>query len=506
MSVPNSDFIIIEINKILTSEESNDYDCISLYDVKTLVQEKYNNLNTIVKKYKSKLEKIIQLKFDEHSSIVILGFDYDKQYLKIKFKRYGISRYEEVYFSKRNDDLYVNELSKSPYDQDLLLHLGDILSELYDIYINYKDFKNEKCYNEQIKNSNLKYNITENGVSIYWNTGLLAPIYPEFSLDFLSYKNLYKYECNSNKILSMTKGKADEIFKKTFVKIYNCPKWMQKQLYEIRKVQLLSNEKTLKKEIKQKDNYELLMDEINQFLTKNEVDSSSTLIEIVSLYDLCNILKFGLEDLEKIYINSKLEKEFRKYNKRRNFFSFGVKSSDVNFDFIKQKSAIYLHSFVYGKGSENLSIIKDKNNNDIYFDCKENKENKHLYDFVRKNYDLIMESLETLEEYQSLIGELPIEMMVENQLFNIKLKINEDGRLITKIEINKNHELYNESLKNWYGRENISEYIEKHTDEILKRILINPYEMEESFKIIYDKSKIDQQLSKQKVKKIRLTK
>lgn len=491
MNTPNCDLILSELEKSLTGEEVNDHDCISLYDVKTLVQEKYDNLDNIKMKFRRKMQKIVELKFDDTSNIHILGFDYDEKTLKIDFKMYYTSKYEKIYFSKKNDDLYVNDLSKSPYSQDLLLHLGDILSELYDIYINYKEFNNESYYNKQIINSKMKFSISQYGVDLYWNTGNLVPLKPEFGLNFSTHKKEYEYECNSNKILSFTNGKEEEIFKKTYVKIKDCPKWMQKKLYELRKYQLLNKKPEIL--VKPKENYDVLLDEINSFLKQETVDPKNTLIEIISAYDLYNIINNELSLLREISLNPELGKKFKKFN----FFK-----GKEHFDVSLLTESNRTHIILGGKGLLTLSIFKDIDTNDIYFDEEENKYNKEMYKFVRKYYDLIMQTFQVLEEYHRVRRFKTKELVLYYDLFKVIMKYDDYGRVKLDLAITKKHKLYDEYSKKWYGRENISDYVERNKDEILKRLPVEPFALPESFKTIYDKYN-EKKYNKEKTKTLK---
>ena len=50
-------------------------------------------------------------------------------------------------------------------------------------------------------------------------------------------------KCNSSIVNEAFKNNEDEIFKRIFVRIEDCPEWSKKMLYEIRKNQLLEEQK-----------------------------------------------------------------------------------------------------------------------------------------------------------------------------------------------------------------------------------------------------------------------
>ena len=69
------------------------------------------------------------------------------------------------------------------------------------------------------------------------------------------------------------------------------------------------------------DNYNILLNEINEYLKCDEVDSTNTNNEIISAYDLYNIVNDELEGLRDITINSKINKKLRSINIFKNLSS-----------------------------------------------------------------------------------------------------------------------------------------------------------------------------------------
>lgn len=74
------------------------------------------------------------------------------------------------------------------------------------------------------------------------------------NLEFeLSYGNRFLYDykyyhyCNSNTIINAINGNEDKIFKKVFIKINDCPKWSQSDLYKIRQKQFEEEQQRIKK-------------------------------------------------------------------------------------------------------------------------------------------------------------------------------------------------------------------------------------------------------------------
>ena len=226
--------ILEEVKNVLLSPKNKDYNCISLYDVLMLLKKYNNEYKSMIHKYKDKLDDIAERIIKDS----IVEFDYLKNTLRLSIKINNYSDWKEIYFSKENEDLYVVK-SETYYTNEILSALGPTLSEMYDELIKYRDYKDFTYSKFDIKpvNSNFEVEITYNGIKISINT-ISKEILNEFKLYAPSYMKGYELECNSNIIHEALKDNKDEIFKKIFVKIEDCPEWSKKQLHQIRDKQL----------------------------------------------------------------------------------------------------------------------------------------------------------------------------------------------------------------------------------------------------------------------------
>lgn len=234
--------ILEEVKKSLVSDKIKNTDCISLYDVATLISQTEHKYLSIEKSYYSCFDYKIDLEFGSSSSVVIYSFDYDNNELRIGFNYCaGVDDYDDIVFEKKDGDLYISK-SESCWDKEVFAAIGVELSQLYDELIKYSAYKKEYCYGINPINSSFVVNISSYGVDIY--TKLPTNRFMnDFKLTFTSYGNEYKYDCNSTTVISALRGKENEIFKRIFVKISDCPKWSQPILYEIRQNQLAKEQK-----------------------------------------------------------------------------------------------------------------------------------------------------------------------------------------------------------------------------------------------------------------------
>lgn len=499
--------VLEEFKNVLNSDKIGDPDSISLYDIKTLVNSKYDILKEIEKKSEKKINKIIKSKIKKNCASSLYSFN-NNDVIGLGFSSSEFGFPSTIWFHKINGDLCIKSSENTMYDDKILLYAGDVLSELCDVYNKFKDFFEQKSSDIKSVNSNLFVEITNQHTKVFKKQQVVISDdnkeeneEKEFEIRWSNYLKNYNYKCKSNNLINTIGNNEDEIFKRVFVRIEDCPKWMQKQLYEIRKYQLKNpNEKTLYN--KPKENYEILMDEIKEFLSKDIVNCENSLVEVINLYDLYNIINDELEELRKIHIDSKIQKKLNAINNflsaNKKMFSFLCISSD--------RCSIF---FVDNKFAKNfLTVYKDNGIDEIYFNREQNKENKLVYKFINKNYDLIFETLNMLERYKKLIdtkNKIKHKQVFTNDLFEIFLYFDEQGVTNIKININRYHKLSNESLKKWHRRENIDDFINKNKNKILKRIPVNLYELNDPFKNLYDSHKA-KQYQEQKVKKLRLTK
>lgn len=246
--------ILEEVKKVLLSPKNKDNNCISLYDVLTLLKKLNNEYNSIKERHENKLDYIARNKIGKNSLVLFYDFDFEEKIIKITFKRdiYISGDCDDIYFAKQNGDLYVVK-SKGCHTDEVFSALCSTLSEMYDELLKYADYKDNKYvkYNKKPVNSNFSIRISNLGVLLSFKDS--ANIYEKLELFAPSYKSGYELKCNSSIVNETFSGKESEIFKKIFVKISDCPEWSQSMLYEIRQNQLAEEQKILAEEQKIED-------------------------------------------------------------------------------------------------------------------------------------------------------------------------------------------------------------------------------------------------------------
>lgn len=221
----NSKEVLEEVSNILKLEKNSDSNIISLYDVAVLLRKVEKTYKNLIKEYEYECQRKLKSYFYEPSVIIS---DFKNNQLKIGFRRLIGNDHDYLIFSKKDGDLYVLE-SETLYTDEILTSIGNELSNLYDELLKYDGFINQYSYGIKPISSNFSVDISQYGVNIFSN---------EFKLSCHSYTNDYDYECNSTSVLAVLQGKEDEIFKRIFVNINDCPLWSRETLYQIRQEQL----------------------------------------------------------------------------------------------------------------------------------------------------------------------------------------------------------------------------------------------------------------------------
>ena len=239
------------------------------------------------------------------------------------------------------------------------------------------------------------------------------------------------------------------------------------------------------------DNYDLLLNEIKNFLAQDEIKEEDTNVEIISLYDLYCIVNEELKDLRDIMNNSKLNNKYKKTRFMNLIIGINTYSeTKIMFD-NRACISLYKERFDDSKPGwcveEYLYVYKEKNIDRLHLSDEKCKENKCFYNFIKRNYNLILDTLTKLEYYIDLLGKIYDKCKFSNYgLFNIGISFNDEGKVDIKLDIKQGHPLYDEYYKNWYNRENIHVFAKKHQDEILKRLPISVYELTGNFKVLYE--------------------
>lgn len=218
---------------------------IPLFDVLNLLRQK-NKEHSKMKDYYKELasEKYKEVAADS-AYVYIRDFDYRKNRLNIAFSPYSMSNWICYSFYKKQGDLVAEKEDKYRSEEKGVIAISDIVLAMYNEFEKFRDFAVQRSVDIPTINSRLIVNIDEYGVNLSTPTKY-------FSLGAKSYKEDFDYECNSNNVASTIKGNENLIFQNTYVRIKDCPLWMQSDLYK-KRTEVIEREKQRKENLAKKE-------------------------------------------------------------------------------------------------------------------------------------------------------------------------------------------------------------------------------------------------------------
>lgn len=229
--------ILGDVRNVLSFDDNKDKEYISLFDVLSVLRDFNLEFENFKRFYSDKLNYIAKDKICVNSSVILNNFDYSNNLLSISFKKYIHYNWTDIYFGKQDGDLFIAR-SNSCLNEGILLNLGSCLSDLYDGflgYYDYNDYSNSKS-SIRVKNSSFVVDVSRYGINVYFRD--LDTNKSVLRLTGYSYKNDYEFKCNSSVISEVFKDNEEDILRKLFVRIDDCPIWCQNRLFKVRLDQL----------------------------------------------------------------------------------------------------------------------------------------------------------------------------------------------------------------------------------------------------------------------------
>ena len=229
--------LIEVIKNVLNSQRSTDANSISLYQVVNLIRNKNKEYQRLKELYNFLLkEHFISSKL-ESIHIRVEDFNYENNDLKIDIDPKGgpFSKYSSIFLKKENGIIYVKK-TETDWATDVLGVLKDELSELYDKFLEFSNFRKIKKIEMNSLNCKFAIKIREYFTSIE----AYLDVWDYFILKTSNHQvREYKYDgFISSDIISIIYGNEEQLLENILVKIDDLPEWMQSILYEIRRQEL----------------------------------------------------------------------------------------------------------------------------------------------------------------------------------------------------------------------------------------------------------------------------
>ena len=277
--------ILCELKKILETDKIKDdgqisiyADYISLYDVGLVRAKEYSKYNQTLEELKESLRRKLSYKFGESAKAMLYDFNYRNKTLDIGFTNSGdYTDCESITFKKSNNNLYVEYDKSLYYGKIIFEEYYNFLSNAYDELIKFDYLFNQTEHKIPMINSKLNVNICYSYIEIE-KENPNSIFRPYFSLEYFA--DCITKKINSTDIQEIVKNNELEIFKRSFVMIEDCPKWMQKELYEIRKHQIIQ-EKRQEEELQKQKELELKLLEEQKKIELEKQEKKQKRIELV---------------------------------------------------------------------------------------------------------------------------------------------------------------------------------------------------------------------------------
>ena len=223
--------ILNELKKILVTDiNKKNNNVVSLYDLSKLMNSKHIEYDNLTKKYQDYLSK----KVSNDVSVKIYNFNYKKEALLLEVKLKNIDKNHIVAFTKQNNTFGIQ--SKDNSFDNVLMPLKNDLKDIYKKFMKFYEFMTEDVYFKKTINSKFEFTVYNSCLFINYRNDL--GLLENFDITYYNKNNNYEYDTNSNDILAIIKDNEDEIFKKIYVNIKDCPKWSRETLHNIRREQL----------------------------------------------------------------------------------------------------------------------------------------------------------------------------------------------------------------------------------------------------------------------------
>ena len=234
--------ILEKLKKLISDKNIKNRDYISLYSITKLLKSSSKKLNVLKETCARSMEQLIYEECGQYINIVIGEFDSSSKTLSIGIKTNPLiesEQYKNIVFSKENNELCINRTELDATSNGIILRTtGSIISSLYDELAKYSGYKDINSSNIKIPGSIFSCRISKDKVTVEGNiSGIGLQI---ISQTDTSQNNV---SSNSNILINAIKGHEDELFKKAYIKINDCPKYLRKTLKEVRRKQLTVKKK-----------------------------------------------------------------------------------------------------------------------------------------------------------------------------------------------------------------------------------------------------------------------
>lgn len=223
------------IQKVFECEPCLDPDSISLFEILSIFHEIKSDKKRFKDEISCKLDKKIE-SIDNNFSVIVQEIDDITNEICVVLRNTTNRNRTKIYFGKNNGELIICKIKGYCRINNVLQLMGAYIEELYDYYESLRKVELEEKFHINSVNSPFFVNISYSCLCIYYNKSHITSDFRILSF----YDDNLKFYCKSRNesVTAFIKNRENEFLSNIFVKISDCPEWMQKHLILERQVQL----------------------------------------------------------------------------------------------------------------------------------------------------------------------------------------------------------------------------------------------------------------------------
>ncbi|MBE5812911.1 MAG: hypothetical protein E7314_04570 [Clostridiales bacterium] len=235
--------VIMEaVEKVFYNQDCLLPEHISLFEVLSIYREAKIDKEIYQKGMQNRIdEKVKSINPDYYAQLD--DFDYEENKICLSINNVNSQKTTKFYYQKNNGIIELCKVAgkKRTSLDDLLGLIRPELDDFYEYFSDTKEIFNQHFYSMQSVNSIFIINLTDHCMFVSYDKRFITS---DFNIVAFYSNNEKMYcQCKFNEINTALVAREEEFVRKIFVKISDCPKWMQDSLFLARREKLQEIEK-----------------------------------------------------------------------------------------------------------------------------------------------------------------------------------------------------------------------------------------------------------------------
>lgn len=223
------------IQKVLASEPCLDPDSISLFEILSVFHEVKADKKRFREEVALQLNNKLKTVNNKYSVIIQENDDFTNE-ICVVLKNTTTRERTRIYFEKNNGELVISRIKGYCKINNVLELMGAHVEELYDYYEALHQAETDGKFNINSVNSPFFVNISFACLCIYYNKSHITSDFKIIS--FYDSSLRFYCKCRNEDVTTFIRYRENRFLSNIFVKISDCPEWMQEHLAFERQAQL----------------------------------------------------------------------------------------------------------------------------------------------------------------------------------------------------------------------------------------------------------------------------